>query len=232
MAKGIIYLMDTCVDGLVKIGKTGVDNFQSRMANLERDGYRRIGVLKREFAIEVEDYDEKEKLIHEIFSKSRVGDSELFSIDINLVKQLMTSLEGRVVYPEDETKTDIFEQATEVVQSKNGIIPNGKYKLRIKNSISKEYASATMEILEGKITVKAGAVLAPLTTLSVKGWIAKRDTLNIKGNIVQEDFDCNSPSMAAAIVCGRNQDGWHAWKNAEGKPIDIYRQKAISGIDE
>ncbi|MBR4014447.1 MAG: DUF4357 domain-containing protein, partial [Clostridia bacterium] len=29
--------------------------------------------------------------------------------------------------------------------------------------------------------------------------------------------------MAAAIVCGRNQDGWHAWKNAEGKPIDIYR---------
>ena len=35
MAKGIIYLMNTCVDGLVKIGKTGIDNFEQRMTQLE-----------------------------------------------------------------------------------------------------------------------------------------------------------------------------------------------------
>ena len=49
--------MDTCVDGLVKIGKTGIDNFEQRMTYLENNGYRRISVLTREFAIEVEDYD-------------------------------------------------------------------------------------------------------------------------------------------------------------------------------
>ena len=108
MAKGIIYLMDTCVDGLVKIGKTGIDNFEQRMTYLENNGYRRISVLTREFAIEVEDYDEKEKLLHELFSKSRVGNSELFSLDIDLVKQLMSSFEGKVVYPKDESKNEIF----------------------------------------------------------------------------------------------------------------------------
>ena len=132
MAKGIIYLMNTCVDGLVKIGRTGVDNFEQRMAILESNGYRRISVLTREFAIEVEDYEEKEKLLHELFSKSRVGNSELFSIDINLVKQLMSSLEGKVIYPKDEKKEEIFVQATEVVEVKKGIIPEGRYYLKTK----------------------------------------------------------------------------------------------------
>ena len=104
MSKGIIYVMNTCVDGLVKIGKTGIDNFEQRMTQLENNGYRRIAVLTREFAIEVEDYDAKEKLLHELFSKSRVGNSELFSVDINLVKQLRSSLEGKVIYSKDEKK--------------------------------------------------------------------------------------------------------------------------------
>lgn len=39
MAKGIIYVMTTVVPGLIKIGKTGVDNFEARMYQLERNGY-------------------------------------------------------------------------------------------------------------------------------------------------------------------------------------------------
>ena len=35
MAKGIIYLMTTVVPGLVKIGKTGTDQFENRMKFLE-----------------------------------------------------------------------------------------------------------------------------------------------------------------------------------------------------
>ena len=31
MAKGIIYLMTTVVSGLIKIGKTGNDQFENRM---------------------------------------------------------------------------------------------------------------------------------------------------------------------------------------------------------
>ena len=70
MAKGIIYVMTTVVPGLIKIGKTGIENFESRMYQLERNGYFNVVGLKRKFAIEVEDYDEKEKLLDEIFAKA------------------------------------------------------------------------------------------------------------------------------------------------------------------
>lgn len=77
MAKGIIYIMTTAVPGLIKIGKTGLDNFEQRMYQLERDGYSNVTALKRRFAIKVEDYDDKEKLIDDIFSKSKVHNTEL-----------------------------------------------------------------------------------------------------------------------------------------------------------
>ena len=32
MARGIIYVMTTVVSGLIKIGKTGLNNFDSRMS--------------------------------------------------------------------------------------------------------------------------------------------------------------------------------------------------------
>lgn len=113
MAKGIIYVMETVVPGLVKIGKTGTGNFEGRMHSLERNGYFNVVGLKRRFAIEVEDYDEKEALLDEIFSKARVPGSELFALDIDLVIQLLASFDGRQVYPEAETREESFDQATE-----------------------------------------------------------------------------------------------------------------------
>ena len=104
MSKGIIYCMTTIVPGLVKIGKTGSENFEQRMYSLERNGYVNVVGLKREFAIEVEDYDEKEILIHELFSKSNVPNTELFATDVNLVVQLLSSLEGKQVYHKEVSK--------------------------------------------------------------------------------------------------------------------------------
>ena len=98
MARGIIYCMTTIVPGIIKIGKTGKDNFEQRMYNLEKNGYSNVVGLKRRFAIEVEDYDEKEMLIHELFSKSRVENTELFAVDVNLVVQLLASLEGNQIF--------------------------------------------------------------------------------------------------------------------------------------
>lgn len=115
MAKGIIYLMSTLVDGLIKIGKT--DNFENRMRLLENNGYRNITGLKREFAIEVENYDEKEKLLHSIFSKSRLGDTEFFSVDIDLAKQLLSAFDGKIIFPQ-ETRQEIFSNATDAVEEK------------------------------------------------------------------------------------------------------------------
>ncbi len=69
MAKGIIYCMITIVPGLVKIGKTGSENFEQRMYNLKINGYVNVVGLKRRFAIEVEDYDEKEILIWYLYNR-------------------------------------------------------------------------------------------------------------------------------------------------------------------
>ena len=70
MARGIIYVMSTVVPGLVKIGKTGLENFESRMYTLERNGYFNVVGLTRRFAIAVDDCDEKEILLDEIFRKN------------------------------------------------------------------------------------------------------------------------------------------------------------------
>ena len=101
MSKGIIYVMSTVVPGLIKIGQTMTTNFENRMRNLEHNGYSNVTGLKRVFAIEVDDYIEKESLLHTIFEKSRVGDTELFSLDLNIAKQLLSSFEGTVIYPKD-----------------------------------------------------------------------------------------------------------------------------------
>lgn len=119
MAKGILYVMTTVVDGLIKIGKTGSLNFESRMYNLERNGYANVTGLKRRFAIEVEDYSEKEELLDTIFEKSNVPGTELFALDINLVVQLLSSFEGQIIYPVAENKEAVFDDATDKVNKQS-----------------------------------------------------------------------------------------------------------------
>jgi len=108
--KGVVYIMTTVVDGLIKIGQTGSQNYQERMRNLESNGYYNVSGLKRFFAIELEDYTYKENLLKEIFTKHRVGDSELFALDYDLVKQLLLSFEGKVIYPKDIDKEKEFDE--------------------------------------------------------------------------------------------------------------------------
>jgi len=110
MAKGIVYLMSTTVSGLVKIGKTGTGNYQERMRFLEANGYYNVAGLRRFFAIELYDYDAKESLLHEIFSKHQVGNSELFALDQDLVRQLLLSFDGKVIYPEKINKEKEFDE--------------------------------------------------------------------------------------------------------------------------
>ncbi len=101
MAKGIIYIMTTSVNGLIKIGKT--DNFKNRMQILEQNGYWNVSGLKRFYAVRVNDYDKKEKLIHTMFSKSQVSNSELFALDKQIAKELLESFDGEQIYPEINT---------------------------------------------------------------------------------------------------------------------------------
>lgn len=110
--KGIIYVMTTAVAGLIKIGKTGVNNYEERMRFLETNGYYNVVGLRRFFAIEVADYEKKENLLKEIFSKHQVGDSELFALDYELVKQLLLAFEGKVIYPENVSKEKEFDKVS------------------------------------------------------------------------------------------------------------------------
>jgi len=110
--KGIIYIMTTAVSGLIKIGQSGTLNFQERMRFLESNGYYNVSGLKRFFAIEIDDYQEKERLLHEIFNKQQIGDSELFALDYDLVRQLLLSFEGKVIYPKDVNKEKEFDEVS------------------------------------------------------------------------------------------------------------------------
>ena len=102
--------MTTAVSGLIKIGQSGTNNYQERMRFLEANGYYNVSGLKRFFAIELEDYTDKENLLKEIFSKHRVGDSELFALDYDLVRQLLLSFEGTVIFPKDVNKEKEFDE--------------------------------------------------------------------------------------------------------------------------
>jgi hypothetical protein len=121
MAKGIIYIMSTAVSGLIKIGKTGTSNYQERMRALEANGYYNVAGLKRFFAIELEDFDDKESLLHEIFSKHQVGNSELFALEQDLVRQLLLSFDGNVIYPDKIDKEKEFDVVT-VARKQNALL--------------------------------------------------------------------------------------------------------------
>lgn len=226
MPKGIIYVMTTVVPGLVKIGKTGTNNFENRMYNLEKNGYSNVVGLKRHFAIEVEDYDEKELLLGDIFSKSRVENTELFALDVNLVVQLLSSFEGKQIYPENTTKDEVFDQASDARDSMK--IPNGIYTMKRKvKAWDNREATGTMRVENGLFIVQKGSVLCPIRG---KGWTTtkiiddKRSIARIVNDVLKEDVEFTSPSLAAAFITYAPVNGWEVWKTEKGKSLNIYRK--------
>lgn len=228
MTKGIIYIMTTVVPGLIKIGKTGSANFEQRMYNLEHNGYSNVTGLKRSFAIEVEVYEDKETLLHTIFEKSQVADTELFAVDVNIARQLLSSFDGTVVYPQDESKKKIFEEAAD--NSKSMLIPDGQYFFERKKKSDNRIVKATAEIRNGNWKILKGSTLG---IYEDKGISQKardfRKTMAIdKNGKLLEDTDLGvcTPSYAGNIVLNQANDGWVEWKTKSGQPIDIYRAKA------
>lgn len=221
MAKGIIYVCSTAVQGLIKIGKT--KDFESRMKNLEDNGYRNVAGLKRQFAIELDNYEEIETLLDDLFAKSRVGNTELFSLDINKIIQLLSSFSGKQIYPIKETKEEVFEKATEMVQ--NQLIPDGKYTMTRKIKDFNLNIKATMVVENSLFILKNGSKIAPYKNYHSPSWIAARQGMKLDAEgVLLEDVECSSPSMAAALVVGHSANGWTSWRNINNQVIDIYRK--------
>ena len=150
--------MSTAVPGLIKIGKTNTNNYKDRMYNLEHNGYRNVTTLRREFAIEVENYDAKEYMLHTIFAKSRVDNTELFALDLDIAKQLLSSFEGTIVYPVMESKEEIFRESTEI--SAGHLIPNGIYVYKRNKKSENRQLHATARIQDGEWTLLKGSVVS------------------------------------------------------------------------
>lgn len=230
MNKGIIYAMSTVVPGLVKIGKTATGNFEQRMYQLEHNGYYNVVGLRREFAIEVDNYDDKESLLDDIFSRSRVGSSELFALDIDLVIQLLSSFEGRQVFPKEEieTKEEAFTKAT--IERKehiaSSLVPDGEYYLERKlKKDGNRPCKAKMVVSEGCFVVPKGERVSATEGAGLSCGIAQsRKAKTDESGLVLEDASFDSPSGAGCFVIGASCDGWVSWKNKEGDYIDIYRR--------
>lgn len=219
--------METVVPGLIKIGKTGTDNFEQRMYQLEHNGYRNVTGLKRVFAIEVDSYNEKETLLHTIFEKSQVSDTELFAIDVNIAIQLLSSFDGKIVYPLDQTKNSVFDEAVE--NSSSLVLPNGKYTFKQYKKSDKKNVEATAIVTNGRWTIKKGSIFGITVDKGVsKKATLMRDQMQIDSNGVlladAELGDC-SPSFASCVVLNQSNNGWISWLDKDGNPIEKYRKK-------
>ncbi len=221
MAKGIIYVCSTAVQGLIKIGKT--TNFQNRMKILEDNGYRNVTGLKREFAIELDNPDEIEILLQDLFAKSRVSNTELFSLDLDKVIQLLSSFQGRIVYPVNQSKQEVFDNATENIDSK--LLPNGTYFLKRKIQSIGKNVEARMVVEDGKLILKAGSTIAPYKDYKKSiTWIEVRQNMRLDGDKLLEDVECSSVSMASALVVGFYTNGWTDWKTSSDVKIAELRR--------
>ncbi|SIS66627.1 protein of unknown function [Salimicrobium salexigens] len=86
---------------------------------------------------------------------------------------------------------------------------------------------------EGFVVFKGSRMSAETTNSTHQHFKVIRETLikdgivtqNVDGGYVfAEDYSFPSPSQAAAIVLGRNSNGWKEWKSKEGKTLDELRR--------
>lgn len=226
-------MMSTVVPGLVKIGKTATNRFADRMYVLERNGYNNVAGLHRRFAIEVEDYDEKEQMLDEIFSKARVPGSELFALDIDLAVKLLSSFEGRQIYPpvSHETKEQVFATATKQHREHTDVlrIPDGTYHLDYNprgqhGDENNQNIHVEMIVNSGELTIAAGQHVSTHegTGLPVNVRELRRAYVSDDGTVT-EDVQFDSPSSAGSFVTGRSCNGWTAWRTKNSKQISEFR---------
>lgn len=95
--KGIIYIFtNESMPGLIKIGKT--TNIKQRLQDLDTTGVPTP--FKLHYAVEVDGYDQKEKLIHQGYAKDRVRPNrEFFRIEPENATAILKALGGKEIDP-------------------------------------------------------------------------------------------------------------------------------------
>ena len=102
MSKGYVYIMTTAVNGIIKIGRS--KDWTARCQyDLETNGYKNMNGLKTYFVVQVDDQEEIESIMHDIFNESRVADTEMFAVDKERAKRVLSKM-GIQVFPKIENK--------------------------------------------------------------------------------------------------------------------------------
>ena len=209
--------MSTAVNGLVKIGQTKTEQYNERMRFLESNGYRNVTGLKREYAIEVSEYKNKEKMLHEIFSKSRISDTELFALDKDIVLQLLSSFDGKVIFPVNENKEEIFEK------------PNDTYYFEKLKKSDNRTVKVSAKVENGKWTILKGSIIGITEDkgVSQKAKLTRESMKFDKQGKLLEDFELGqcSPSFAGAVIMNQSINGWTDWHDKNGNQLDIFKIK-------
>lgn len=226
--KGIIYIMSTAVNGLVKIGQTKTEQYNERMRFLESNGYRNVTGLKREYAIEVSEYKNKEKMLHEIFSKSKISDTELFALKIENVIQLLSAFNGKQIYSNfGDTTENTYDTTTEIIESK--LIPNGIYYFEKQKKSDNRTVKVSAKVDNGKWTILKGSIIGITEDkgVSQKARMTRENMKFDKQGKLLEDFELGActPSFAGAVIMNQSINGWTDWHDKNGNQLDIFRIK-------
>ncbi len=100
MSKGIVYILtNNAMPGIIKIGIT--TNLKARMSQLDTTGVPLP--FKCHYAVEVEDYENKEKGIHDAFSDNRIRPNrEFFKLSPEKAVAILKIIGGKEIKTEDE----------------------------------------------------------------------------------------------------------------------------------
>ena len=199
------------------------------MRTLEGNGYKNITGLKRQFAIEVDDYSEKETLLKSIFDIARIGQTEFFALNIDLVKQLLSSFEGTIIYPAEETKEEVFNEATEIIEDQKyaKLVPDGNYYLERKLKKDGNVAvKARMDVVDGVFYIRSGEQVSTIEGVGLSPGIRGLRDDYVNEGVVSSDVPFSSPSGAASFVIGASCNGWKNWKTKDNRPLDSFRRSS------
>ena len=135
MSKGYVYIMTTAVDGIIKIGRS--DNWTRRCQDqLESNGYKNMNGLKTYFVAKVDNQEEIESIMHDIFRESRVSNFEMFAVDKDRARRVLSKM-GEQVYPEiniTNVKTNNDSKYLEFWKKFNSEINRSKSTIKIKTA--------------------------------------------------------------------------------------------------
>lgn len=130
---------------------------------------------------------------------------------------------GRIAYHPDKIPTHVCGETvyTDVIKKGKPVIPDGRY--YVKSEITG--TDATMEVIGGKMILKAGSIISHHMSDKVKPGImtARQAVQTDDQRRMLRDMNMSSVTCAASVALGHYAKGWEVWRTADGQPISIYQ---------